>query len=192
MTDHVELDHTNLASFFYDAWEQATEASGRDFPPEIGAYVVDLLSRFARRTGVAGRKSPPLALQYMAARKESGSARARALRGVGDRALYIAGVVPRSLARSAVNRGYVCSIGEAAYRGVATNATLEVFDALAEAFGDVSNVIADVVENEDDEAPGLDLIALYERWRDHGDPRDARKLLRAGVLLDPSGSDVVQ
>ena len=189
MTD-FDLDHTNLASFFYDAWEQASERSGREFPPEVGAYVVDLLSRFSRRTGVAGRNSPPLALEYMAAGKEEGSARSRALRDVGDRALYIAGVVPRSLHRSAVNVGYVRSIGEAAYRGVAQSGPLAVFDTLASAFDDVSDVISDVIESEDEEV--MDLIRLYDRWRTHGDPRDARKLLEAGVLLDPSGSDVVQ
>lgn len=192
MTDHVDLAHRNLASFFYEAWEQASGRAGRDFPPEVGAYVVDLLSRFARRTGVAGRTSPPLALQYLAARNEAGSARSRALRGVGDRALYIAGVVPRSLDRGAVNRGYVVSIGEAAYRGVASRGALEVFETLAEAFDQVSDVIADVVETEDEDPGRTDLIRVYERWRQHGDPRDARRLLRAGVLLDPSGSDVVQ
>ena len=117
--------------------------------------------------------------------------RAHALRGVGDRALYISGVVPRSLHRTPVNVKYVHGIGESAYREVAGDGPLAVLGTLAHMFGEVADVIGDVVELGAVDEPG-DLLAVYERWRLHGDPRDAKVLVRAGVMLDREQSDVVQ
>jgi hypothetical protein len=184
------MDHRTLESFFFEEIEQAQERSGRSLPHDVEAYVVSLLSRYARRTEAAGRASQPLALDYLKAKSEQGSSRAHALRHVGDRALYISGVVPRSLDRTPVNVRYVKGIGEAAYREVADYGPLAVLGLLAEMFGDVAEVIGDVVElGTRDEH---DLLGLYGRWRQHGDPRDARRLVRAGVLLDSHGSDQVQ
>ena len=180
----------SLAAFFYEEIQEAQERAGAELSEEIEAYVVHLLADFVRRTGVAGRRSPPLALQYLSARGQSGTARAFALREVGDRALFIAGAVPRSLDRTPVNVRYVRSIGESAYRGIAERGALAVFEELADAFEDVSQVIGEVVDV-DGEAP-RDLLGLYERYRRHGDPRDAARLVTAGVLLDAEGSDLLQ
>jgi hypothetical protein len=179
-----------LEAFFFEEIEQAQERSGTSLPTEVEAYVVHLLARFARKTHEAGRASRPLAIEYMTARAATGSARAHALRGVGDRALYISGVVPRSLQRSPVDVRYVHGIGSAAYREIAGSGALAVLGLLAERFVEVADVIGDVVElgNERDD----DLLAVYERWRRHGDPRDLKLLLRAGVLLETDGTDVMQ
>ena len=119
MNDSMALHHHTLESFFFEEIDHAQKRSGRTLSGSVEAYVVGLLARFVRRTAVAGRKSSPLALDYLSARKERGSARATALRGVGDRALYISGVAPRSLHRSPVNVRYIRGIGAAAYREVA-------------------------------------------------------------------------
>ena len=192
MAHAVSLDHQTLQSFFFAALEEAQDRSGRTVPAAVGAYLVDLLSRYARRPGVAGRTSKALAIQYLSAREAAGPERAQALRGVGDRALYIAGVVPRSLHRGPVGVGYVRSIGASAYLEVSTRSrALEVFALLAERFEDASELMGDVVHaSRGDDEP--DLLELYERWRDHGDERDLRHLIRAGVLIDPDGSDTLQ
>ncbi len=191
MRSAVASDHSNLASYFYEELGAAQERTGRDLPTVVEAYVVYLLADYARRTEAAGRTARPLALDYLDARSRAGSARAHALRSVGDRALYISGVVPRSLHRSPVNVRYVTGIGQAAYREIAGEGPLAVLGTLADMFAEVAEVIGEVVElgaaND-----GHDLLALYERWRTHGDARDARLLVRAGVLIDPDGSDVMQ
>ena len=195
MHDEMAIQHRTLESFFFSEIEQAQHRSGRSLSAEVEAYVVGLLARFARRSQVAGRRSRPLALDYLAARGESGSARAHALRGVGDRALYISGVAPRSLSRSPVDVKYVRGIGEAAYREVADRdrwgGALAVLGELAEAFEGISEVIGEIVDLDAKDST-LDLLGLYDRWRRDGDPRDRRRLLEAGVLLDPHGSDQVQ
>ncbi|MCX4245319.1 hypothetical protein [Paraliomyxa miuraensis] len=195
----MEIHHGTLESFFFDEIERAKERSGHVLSPEVEAYVVSLLARFARRTAVAGRRSEPLALDYLRARGQTGAARAQALRGVGDRALYISGVAPRSLSRTPVNVRYVRGIGEAAYREVVDRAqshgqwggALAVLGELAEDFEDVAEVIAEIVDLEA-RVPTHNLLMIYERWRREGDPRDRKRLLAAGVLLDTHGTDQMQ
>jgi hypothetical protein len=187
----VAVAHANLESFFFEEIEHVQERTGRTLPTDVEAYVVHLLAAYARKTAEAGRTSRPLALDYLAAKSCTGSARAHALRGVGDRALYISGVVPRSLHRSPVNVRYVRGIGESAYGEVGGDGPLRVFGTLAQMFEEVAEVIGDVVELGAANEPH-DLLAVYERWRTHGDPRDAKLLVSAGVLLDSERADVVQ
>lgn len=191
----MNTHHRTLESFFFEEIEQAQHRCGQPLSTDVEVYVVGLLARYARRPHAAGRQSRALALDYLRARKESGSARSQALRTVGDRALYISGVAPRSLQRTPVSVRYVQGIGEAAYREVvdrgARGSALGVLGELAESFGDVSEVIGEVVDL-DAKNPTTDLLSLYERWRTGGDARDRRRLLEAGVLLDPGSSDQVQ
>lgn len=195
MSDTMAIHHSTLESFFFEEIERAQERCGRSLSDDVEAYVVGLLARFARRTHEAGRKSPALAIQYLHARGARGTMRAQALRGVGDRALYISGVAPRSLARTPVSVRYVRGIGEAAYREVADRSewggALAVLGELADAFEGVSEVIGEVVDLEGTTRTA-DLLGLYERWRRDGDVRDRRRLMEAGVLLDPERSDQLQ
>jgi hypothetical protein len=190
MRDGFSLQHCTLESFFFEEIEHVQERRGTPLPRDVEAYVVGLLSRYAKRTQAAGRKSPALALQYLQAKSASGSARAHALRGVGDRALYISGVVPRSLDRTPVNVRYVKSIGESAYREVADGGALDVLAHVAELFDDVADVIGDVVELGG--AGKQDLLTVYERWRRYGHRRDAQALIDAGVLIETEGTDNLQ
>ena len=189
--EHLSLEiHGSLSAFFYEEIHEAQGRAGKDLSETTEAYVVHLLADFVRRTGVAGRRSPPLALQYLRARGQEGSARSFALRAVGDRALFISGAVPRSLDRSPVDIRYVRGIGESAYRGVSEQyRSLEVFDELAETFEDLSQVIGEIIDIEG-EAP-RDLLSLYERWQRHRTSRDTARLLSAGVLLDAAGTELI-
>ena len=185
------LHHRTLESFFFEEIENVQTRTGRSLPREVEAYVVGLLAQYARRTQAAGRASPAFALDYLSAKREQGAKRAHALRGIGDRALYVSGVAPRSLARSAVNVSYVKGIGEACYREVSDRVgALAVLGKLAEMFDEVSEVIGDVVEL--GSRGGDDLLSVYERWREFGDDRDLKRLVGAGVLIDPEGSDTLQ
>lgn len=190
--DRLELAYEGtLESFFFEQLEQAQAAPRTNrLGQEIEAYLVHMLAAHARRTNLAGRTSPALATQFLAAREQG----AIALREVGDRALYIAGVVPRSLERTPVDVAYVAGIGEAAYREVAARkARLEVFARLAERFREIVGVLGRMLTlDKPDDPEQADLLALYERWRRTSDPDDARTLLAAGVLLDPSTADIVQ
>ena len=79
---------------------------------------------------------------------------------------------------------------EAAYREVhARSSRLAVFEDLADAFEDIVGLLGRALEPE---AEQVNLLELYERWRRTRDPRDARRLVAAGVRLDARGSDTLQ
>jgi len=191
----LAIQHHTLESYFFEEIEGVQERTGWGLPTDVEAYVVSLLARYAQRTQAAGRRSRALALEYMRAKSESGAAKTAALRGVGDRALYISGVVPRSLSRSPVNVRYVRGIGIAAYREVASSGPLRVLGLLAEMFEHVANVIGETISVGREKLDGDDvenLLAIFERWRRDQDPRDAKRLLAAGVMLHADGSDLIQ
>lgn len=165
-----------LESFFYERVGGVQERRSSHLPTEVEAYVVHMLADHVRRTSVTGRTSGPLALQYLAAREQQGARRALALRAVGDRALFIAGVVPHSVDRSSVDLRYVRSIGTAAYRQIREPV---VFHTLADTFEAAAEVISEATDSCGDD----DLLALYERWKKYGDVRDERRLGAAGVVL---------
>jgi hypothetical protein len=146
-----------LESFFYERVGGVQGRRGSQLPTEVEAYLVRMLADHVRRTSVTGRTSGPLALQYLAAREQQGARRALALRAVGDRALFIAGVVPHSVDRTPVDLRYVRSIGTAAYRQIPEPA---VFHVLAETF----EVAAEVISEATDSCGDDDLLGLYERW----------------------------
>lgn len=181
----------SLEAFFFTQVGDAQARAGASLPQAVEAYVVHLLADFVRKPAVAGRRSGPLALQYLAARAQEGSARAQALRQVGDRALFIAGVVPHSLDRTPVSLRYVRSLGSDAYRQVSDgHGALAVFHILADHFATAAEVISEATDGRGE--ADRDLLGLYERWRRYGESRDARRLLAAGVVLDRDGSDTVQ
>jgi hypothetical protein len=167
-----------LESFFFAQVSSAQERTGVTLDEPVEAYGVHLLSDYARRTHDAGRASDAIGVQLLAARQQGCSA----LRRVGDRALYLSGVVPRSLSRSPISRKYVISVGSTAYGELDARVPgTDVFDALARCFEAVADVLGAACEPLGDRPEGL--LALYERWRRARDPRDRRALLDAGVSL---------
>ena len=192
MTRDFATQHSTLESFFFEEIERAQSQRDRPLPTDVEAYVVGLLARYAKRTQVAGRTSRPLAIDYLEARGAPGSQRASALRDVGDRALYISGVVPRSMSRSPVSVRYVKGIGTAAYLAVTdgfSGGPLDVLGQIAAMFDEVAEVIGDVANLAANDGG---LLEIYDRWRREGDDRDLQRLVAAGVLIDPDRSDIVQ
>ena len=165
-----------LESFFYERVDGVQKRRSHKLAAEVEAYVVHLLADHARRTSIAGRTSGPLALQYLAAREQRGTMRTQALRAVGDRALFIAGVVPHSVDRTPVSLRYVRSIGESAYGQISDP---PVFHTLAETF----EAAAEVISAATDGVGEHDLLGLYDRWKKYGDVRDQQRLVAAGVVL---------
>ena len=181
----------SLEAFFFAQVGDAQARTGANLPREVEAYVVHLLADSVRRPALAGRRTGPLALDYLSARAAEGTLRTQALRQVGDRALFIAGVVPHSLDRSAVDLRYVRSLGSDAYRQISDgHGPLAVFNTLADRFETAAEVISEATDPRGE--ADRDLLGLYERWRRYGESRDARRLVAAGVVLDPDGADILQ
>ena len=188
MSNTIQLSET-LHSFFY---AQLTDAQHGDsqLSDELGAYLVHMLADHALETEVAGRGSAPFALQFLEAR-QAAEGSIIALKRLGDRALYVAGVLPHSYDLSITSIHYVAGIGRAAYQQIdAKIHHASIFTELAERF----ETLADLISKAMDSAthPDEDLLAIYSRWQQEKHPDDARKLIAAGVRLDPRASAVLQ
>jgi hypothetical protein len=98
------------------------------------SYLVFVLLRFQRDGSLLART---LALEWLAAQANIGSARADALRDVGDRCLLIAGLYPGMAERRRVSADYFVDLGRGAYFEVAQasrNAYAALFEELARSY----------------------------------------------------------
>jgi len=112
--------------------------------------------------------------------------RARTLRDVGDRSLYVSGFFAESLQRRLVDVDYYIRIGGTAYRQLASMPARsgpygEVFLELAGKFPRFVDVLAEVSEG-GAIATDAGVVQLYERWLRTGSEWIARKLRARGVL----------
>ena len=107
----------------------------------VQSYLVFVLMRYLRDSALAAHV---LALDWLAAAEQVGSARADALRDVGDRCLLIAGRFPGLAERRRVGADYFATLGCSAYHGVAGTARdghAVLFAELALAFGALVRVL---------------------------------------------------
>ena len=203
------ITQTNLPEFFHREVCRAMQHQGTGARTETIEYLVNLLTLFSRtdalfdpadRTDHAdhadrGLACKPLAMLYADAR-QSGSPRARrrALRRLADFALFISGVFPGSLARSAVGVDYYVSMGGAAYGQLSNVAPKSeqaaygpVYDELATRFVDFVDVLGEIGATSAITSNG-EVLRLYELWLHTGSRRAARRLQNAGFY--PSETNV--
>ena len=98
------------------------------------SYLVFVLLRYQRDDTLLARTQ---ALEWLAAQSQWGSARADALRDVGDRCLLIAGLYPGLAERRRVGIDYFIDLGSGAYLEVAQasrNAYASLFEQLARSY----------------------------------------------------------
>ena len=98
------------------------------------SYLVFVLLRYQRDDSLLART---LALEWFSAQANVGSARADALRDVGDRCLLIAGLYPGLAERRRVGIDYFIDLGRGAYFEVAQasrNAYASLFELLARSY----------------------------------------------------------
>lgn len=102
------------------AWQSLVqEAAGRNGHPldeTRESYLVFVLLRYQRETWLLSHTH---GLDWLDALDRTGTARADALRDVGDRCLLVAGLFPDVAMRRRVTPGYYIDIGRAAYQGAA-------------------------------------------------------------------------
>jgi hypothetical protein len=117
------------------------ERSGIELGESVQSYLVFVLMRYLRDGALAAHV---MALDWFEAAERTGSARADALRDVGDRCLLIAGRFPRLAERRRVAPDYFSQLGSGAYRGVAEAARAgyaALFAELARAFDAMVRVL---------------------------------------------------
>lgn len=192
---------TSLHEYFHDSVHTALSRQQVQAQPETASYLVNLLSSFLRteRLYEPGEDGPgfrPLALRYADTLQGlSPELRARALRGLGDVALFVAGVFAESFNRKLIDVDYYAAMGGSAYARLADSlrasesgrAFSELFEELAAKFTDFADVLGEVAEHPD-VRHHKDILRLYDRWLKTGSRRAAARLRALGIEPSPGAS----
>lgn len=181
--------HPSLTAYFQEAVGEALRNQHVSASGLTEFYLVRLLADFATAT----IDDAPLALQMAEAQLASPEERARKLREIGDRSLYVLGFFADSLSRRLVDEDYYIRMGGTAYRQLArlpvrtASHFTAAFCELGEGFPRFVDVLAEVSEVSAT-ASDTDVVRLYQRWQRTGSPWLLRRLRALGVV--PSGGDV--
>jgi hypothetical protein len=185
---------TTLQEYFHDSMHASLSRQQVEAQPATVAYLVNLLTSFLRTERLYepvedGFEFRPLALRYGDALQSLGpEARARALRELGDVALFVAGVFAESLSRKLVDVDYYAAMGGSAYARLADSMRASgsgksfssVFDELAAKFTGFADVLGDVAEHPE-VRQHKDVLRLYDRWLKTGSRRAAERLRALGI-----------
>lgn len=184
---------SNLFSFFYDRVQDARRVRGVDVEEDTEFYLVNLLVDFLRTrrlvaVGGARVDEVPLAIRLLECRAGTREDSFVQLKHLADSTLYALGFFAESFRKSAVDLRYFRGVGSSAYRDLsmmggwrATSGADSVFDELARKFEDCVQVLGDVREGAQSHQ---DILALYERYLETGDPVLHERLRTMGVFAE--------
>lgn len=188
------ITSANIREYFHQCVVQAVHNQHVAAEEHTVCYVVNLLTEFARTERLLDRTSEgadlkPLAFLYgEAVSAVNPEIRNRALKRLGDLALFIAGMFPDSLNRKLVDVDYYIAMGGNAYghlsdvmRGsVVTRSYGSVFEELARKFAAFVDVLGEVSE-QSQHTTDAGVLRVYEIWLRTRSPRAARKLASLGI-----------
>ena len=191
----------DVREFFQDSVQTAVARQQVSVADDTVVYVVNMLTEFTRSDVLYedtpdGRMIKPLVRFYSEAVTASSTREAnRALKRLGDVALFIAGLFAHSLQRSLVDVDYYIAMGGNAYDCLADSVKrsfrgqtfADIYQELAEKFSSLVDVLSEVADEFQPER-GQDLLRLYEIWMLTGSPQAERKLRQSGIV--PSASSV--
>jgi hypothetical protein len=192
--DEQLITETSLQEYFQTSITDALENQKLKAREDTIHYVVNLLTSFSRAEKLFERTPDgmmirPLALLYAEAVEGTTlEERNRALRRLGDVALFISGVFSQSLNRCVVDIDYYVSMGGSAYSYLSgmmrsTNggrAMSSIFDELASKFVDFVDILGEVSEGANC-SNDTDVLRQYEIWLRTGSTRAADRLRAAGI-----------
>jgi hypothetical protein len=175
----------SVAAFFQEVLTAAMKHQGVEISEPTECYLVSLLSNFTKMP----LDDEPLALKLASAQVASPDERARQLKDVGDKSLYVSGFFAESLQRKLIDIDYYIQVGGAAYvelsryfRGYRDSRVFgEVYDELGTNFPRFVDVLAEISE-QTSVTSNLSLVQLYERWLRTGSEWMARRLREHGVI----------
>jgi hypothetical protein len=184
MTAGALIQH-NLTEFFRDMLQSAMRTQEVRSSEDTEFYLVKLLEAFAHAE--QGWFDRPLALDYLESFHSPVTHRYGKLKRVGDTALFVSGVFMESLHRSLVSSDYYIALGRTAYAYLSTLSgdvgavPGDLFAELAERFPDFVRVLAEIsferLFHGDEHT-----LRIYTRWMYTHSGRDARWLVRHGII----------
>ncbi len=167
---------------------------GRDIRPkpreETLWYMCGVLSRLGDSSQLFGYDEGnigvrPLAMLYKdAIEAQEKWERCLILRQLGDLSLFLGALFPERYARRGIYKDYFVGMGGGAYDYLAENAhqNRHVFSELAAMFARLLELVARACSKQNP-FDASDVLELYQRWRQTGDPIAARQLQALGISL---------
>jgi hypothetical protein len=191
----------SVSHFFNEIVSESIRTQGVQATEGATHYLVALLAHYAHPDGMAGQAlDRPLTLLFDEALRESDAGqRFERLRTLGDGVLYGCGFFGDHFESRGVDPRYLQGLGTRAYgaaggmlRRKTDGASPDLFEELAEKFGDFVGVLSDVADStvatSTDSSRGV--LKAYERWLKTGSERLAGALASRGVVptRGPRGS----
>jgi len=179
------LAPSNLTEFFRERLQNAMRTQAVRSSEETEFYLVKLLETFAHTE--RGWFERPLALEYLESFHSRPPHRYGKLKRVGDTALFVSGLFMESLHRKIVSSDYYVQLGRTAYKHLSALPTGagavrgDLFAELAERFADFVRVFAEI-SFADLFRGDVHTLRVYTRWMYTRSERDARWLVRHGII----------
>jgi hypothetical protein len=179
------LADRSLTEFFRELLRSAMHSQAVRSSEETEFYLVKLLEGFAHAE--SGWFDRPLALDYLESFHGPLPDRVGKLKRVGDTALFVSGVFMESLHRKLVSSDYYAQLGCAAYGHLAVMSSGVgavrggLFAELSDRFADFVRVLAEI-SFRDLFRGDIHTLRVYTRWMYTRSERDARWLLRHGII----------
>ncbi|MFV8782954.1 hypothetical protein ACNKU7_11070 [Microbulbifer sp. SA54] len=192
------VSQTTFEQTLADFFRERLQAGAEDLDPrpqeETLWYLGSLLARFGDSGQVfsydAGELAiRPLALLYRDALEvDSHYHRCLILRQLGDLALFMGALFPDNYTRRGISRDYFIGMGGGAYDYLGENArdNRRVFRELSARFARLLELVAAAC-GRGRQMGATDILQLFQRWRESGDPQLAAQLRGLGVMLPESG-----
>ncbi len=181
----------DLEGFFHEQVSDARQSLGIELTDHLEYYLVNLLCDFSHRASAPLPGDEPLALLYKRALEAEMLERISLLKDLGDLSLYVSGFFEEYIERSLVDINYYMSMGGNAYKSLGDlmgrqrsgRSVADVYRELADRFEHLVNVLNRVSDSSRERSNGdAELVKLYERWLETGDPRLHKQLLEKGLV----------
>lgn len=187
----VAVAETSLSDYFRKRLTQHAEQLKPPPHEDTCWYIGSVLDRFGRSERLFayqdGRMTlRPLAQLYGEA-LEATSERERCLllQQLGDMALFLGALFPARYARRGIRRDYFVGMGGGAYDYLSGNAPQgrHIFGELARTFTRMLGLVERACARTE-ALDTTDVLALYQRWRETGDPVAEQQLRALGIALN--------
>lgn len=197
ITSEAKVLHETPAAAFFDFVRDALGSRRIEASPDTEFYLVHLLSGFVRLEPESFER--PLGPELIAATRMEPAGRSVRLKQLGDTTLFLAGIFLDYVESRPAATEYYFTIGKTAYGKLAeemTSGTRGSLDERANTFRDLSRRFVEFVHvlaaisDKELFAGSERLMGIYERWLSSRNPRDASRLISAGIIASAGGTRI--
>lgn len=176
----------NMQGYFQEALTTALRRCQSSVSEEVQAYLIYLLSDFARServyAGVNPGEEPILVLLLERALDAAPAEANRIFKHIGDSTLYLSGFFGERAQTAGVSSSYYMAMGEDAYSRLAQNTRIPVYHELSEAFKRLVFLLRQVSLH-DRKASSEEILGWIEQYQQSKSPELQALLAINGVFL---------